>query len=53
MAASRSVYTEVATDLEILVDHCLFRLHKVDADSVLFSYLVPSTARVQLVDLVA
>ncbi|CAN6239849.1 unnamed protein product [Urochloa humidicola] len=24
----RSVYTEVATDLEILVDHCLFRLHK-------------------------
>ncbi|KAG2572853.1 hypothetical protein PVAP13_7KG205200 [Panicum virgatum] len=24
----RSVYTEVATDLEILVDHFLFRLHK-------------------------
>ncbi|PUZ47636.1 hypothetical protein GQ55_7G182000 [Panicum hallii var. hallii] len=24
----RSVYTEVATDLQILVDHCLFRLHK-------------------------
>ncbi|RCV34116.1 hypothetical protein SEVIR_7G169200v4 [Setaria viridis] len=24
----RSVYTEVATDMEILVDHCLFRLHK-------------------------
>ncbi|KAG2566914.1 hypothetical protein PVAP13_7NG233900 [Panicum virgatum] len=24
----RSVYTEVATDLEILMDHCLFRLHK-------------------------
>ena len=26
---SRSVYTEVATDLQIQVDHCLFRLHKV------------------------
>ncbi|CAL5026877.1 unnamed protein product [Urochloa decumbens] len=24
----RSVYTEVATDLEIFVDNCLFRLHK-------------------------
>ncbi|KAJ1271528.1 hypothetical protein BS78_06G134200 [Paspalum vaginatum] len=24
----RSVYTEVATDLQIQVDHCLFRLHK-------------------------
>nr|CAB3487383.1 unnamed protein product [Digitaria exilis] len=24
----RSVYTEVATDLDVLVDHCLFRLHK-------------------------
>ncbi|KAL6882714.1 hypothetical protein ACP4OV_011404 [Aristida adscensionis] len=24
----RSVYTEVPTDLQILVDHCLFRLHK-------------------------
>lgn len=32
---SRSVYTEVATDLQIQVDRCLFRLHKVDETSIL------------------
>jgi hypothetical protein len=38
LIGSRSVYTEVATDLEILVDRCLFRLHKVvDANYVLLN----------------